>query len=532
MRLRADADLPYALETIGTGAPVTTQRLRAVELALAGKTAEEIAAGSGLPAARVEQVIENVIARGTAALYLNFEEVVPLPDGITEATFGVRVQELIRRTPPDVGVRTSHWTQSIVAEYVVQQGWVPDVSATQMQTLIWKTMGENRPPSYSDDDKVPEGGGASSGKNLRGTLLGLGISIVFAGFIALGWTQQGFSLGLVAGTLFVALFVFVMLVATLKALAELRVKRSLSRVAAPVWAVEARKAAVAAAAAEPVHAHPVRPLPAIKMVHAYALPACGWETRAGALTDAANALGKPPTPVQYLWVFAAQNDQRSLETEGWPQIGPVHLLVNATSLTLNQLAGGGAQKLIARDEDGLKTRLAAVDEKAGEYQRPDLFMTMSLGGKHPYRGYPIHTMLCADAVWQAAFEGYASRCRLAVVNLSGFNPQHPGLGFEVRHLFAGGPPQQFVFLYSPGTLADAAIDCVLDLWQKLEAEPASLPELLFVRVPDSQDAGYGLQFGGMPMGTGWLAKIQLAREGAYVPVAGRIVEYLRKTAAA
>jgi hypothetical protein len=112
------------------------------------------------------------------------------------------------------------------------------------------------------------------------------------------------------------------------------------------------------------------------------------------------------------------------------------------------------------------------------------------------------------------------------VNLSGYNPSHPGLEYEIRHLFSGGPPARFVFVYERTTDADAVISGVLDLWSRLESEPAKVSQLLFLRIPDSQDVGYQMQFQKAIPGTGWMAKAFLDREGEYVPIAPRIVNYM------
>jgi hypothetical protein len=205
----------------------------------------------------------------------------------------------------------------------------------------------------------------------------------------------------------------------------------------------------------------------------------------------------------------------------------VHLLLNSTALPIQQLVGA-RKKLLVEDAAMLERMVGAYSDAPGTFDQPELFFLMSLGTKRPYRGYPIHTLVCNDATWQAGFGAMADRCGVAVVNLSGYNPSHPGLEYEVRHLLAGGPPKQFVFLYERLTDADAVISSVLALWARLDGEPARTPSLLFVRVPDSQDVGYSVQFHKAITGTGWLAGIHLQREGPYVPVAGRIMRHLSR----
>jgi len=274
------------------------------------------------------------------------------------------------------------------------------------------------------------------------------------------------------------------------------------------------------------------PPPPITILHAASLPPAPWNL--DLLSDTTNALGQPPLKILYLWVFAAQADQGGYETQGWPQIGPVHLLLNATALRIGQLTGN-LDKLLVADQSTLDATIAAYDDRAGTYKRPMLFV-MGAVGKYFYRGFPIHTLVCNDEVWKPAVHQLAARCDLAVVNLSGFNPSHPGLEYEILHLLSGGPPRQFVFLYERYTDADAVISMVLalwdDLWSRIDPRPATTPELLFLRVPDSQNIGYALQFQPPGKKPGWIVRSMIDREGEYLPIAPRILTYLNSRAAA
>jgi hypothetical protein len=252
------------------------------------------------------------------------------------------------------------------------------------------------------------------------------------------------------------------------------------------------------------------------------LPPTPWHT--DTITDTANALGLPPLRVLYLWVFAAQTDQGGFETEGWPQLGSVHLLLNSSALSVRQLAGS-ISKFLVDDQAKLDDTIRGYSDKADTYERPLLFVDGALG-KRPYNGYPIHTLVCNDTVWKPAVHQLAARCDIAVVNLSGYNPNHPGLEYEIHHLLSGGPPSKFFFIYERTTDADAVVTSVLDIWSHLEAAPAVMPELIFMRVPDSQDVGYTMQFRKATIGTGWLANVHLEREGEYIPIAPRILTYL------
>ena len=64
------------------------------------------------------------------------------------------------------------------------------------------------------------------------------------------------------------------------------------------------------------------------------------------------------------------------ETHGWPQIGPVHLLLNCSALPLQQLRRAKDSLLIG-DAAALASRVATYNDVADTYERPQLFSTMS-----------------------------------------------------------------------------------------------------------------------------------------------------------
>jgi hypothetical protein len=510
--MRVRADLPFVKETIGTGAPITLKRATAVRMALEGASGAEIAGAVGLNEARVGQVLENAIASGPAALYPAFDEIVSLPEGMSEAQLWEILHPLMRSTPPSHGVKTAAWTPVLLAEYLVHEGTLEDASSKQIGEMIHRLgRSEEQSPGYSASDKDDP----SQKERWWGPSLGLLMASVMLGFLV---ASKSFS---IPAYLILGLVFLLFLLMAIKQLQEQWLKLAIRRKNKEVWAVKAL------AERPTVTVNHGWALPKVSIVHALGLPETGWKT--DGMTDAANAMGRTPARVLYLWVFAAQEDQRGFETEGWPQIGPVHLLLNTKALTINQLARG-VKNLYVQDEAMLTRAIGGYADAPGDFKRPELFALVSTGAQAKYRGYPIHTLVCVDGVWQAAFHQLAERCEVAVVNLSGYNPIHPGLEYEMRHLLSGGGPRRFVFLYAPTTDADGAIESVLGIWQRLDVPTASVEELIFVRVPASQDVGYNLQFQTAVRGTGWLANIHMGREGEYVPVAGRILGYLEASA--
>ena len=508
--LRAQADAPHALATIGTGAPSTAKRAAALQRALGGEDIPAIAAAVHLSEARVAQVLENVLTSGLPALYPTFVEEVPLPDGMTGPIFWKILRPLLESSPSSHKIRAGKWNPAFLLELLITQGTLEDLSNSCLAEIIRFYIDPEMAKNsfrfeYVDSGHTPPSTNSSIWPNV------FALAIVLLIF-ALG-ISQGIHLMAFIGGFFTFFFGF----SLIKSLLEIRLLRR-------VIAHNKKHAAVPSASPlQPVEPpHPSipnsAPPPPITILHTAGLPAVPWKL--DLLSDTTNTTGQPPQSILYLWVFAAQTDQGGFETQGWPQVGPVHLLLNATALTLGKLMGN-LDKLLVSDQPTLDATIAAYDNRVGTYTRPMLFVMGALG-KYDYRGYPIHTLVCNDAVWKLAVHQLAARCDLAVVNLSGFNPTHPGLEYEILHLLSGGPPRQFVFVYERYTDADAVITSVLEAWSRLESPPAVTPELLFIRVPDSQNVGYSVQF----KRPGWAARTLMASEGEYLPVAPRIIAYL------
>lgn len=504
--LRALADLDHALATIGTGAPGTVRRGKAVQMALAGSDEAVIATVVGLSEARVTQVLQNLLSAGLGALYPSFVESILLPKSLSRGQLWDIVWEAIRTPPPDKGVKAAAWNPAIVVDYLVHTGTLEDTSVSDIAGLIRQCMDADQKPVTFEFTDSMHSAGAPPG--LKGALLFLAIAL---GMLAIGiWQGQIFLL------LFASIVTLLAGNQVVKQILEKRLLRS-------VVVKQTTPSAEPITADAPTAPTTPWPEPNFRIRHALSLPAV--EVNLESISDERNALGERPLRVLYLWVFASQHDQGGFETEGWPQLGPVHLLLNSTALSVGQLARSPKDLLVA-DQETLDRTIARYIDASGTYDRPHLFVDGALG-KRVYRGYPIHTLVCNDLVWKPAVHQLAARCDLAVVNLSGYNPSHPGLEYEIRHLLSGGPPSQFVFVYERTTDADAVISGVLDLWSRLDREPAKVAGLLFLRIPDSQDVGYQMQFQKAMAGTGWLAKIHLGREGEYVPIAPRIVSYLK-----
>lgn len=518
--LRARVDLDYALVTIGTGAPVTVKRASVIQMALRGETLPAIALATGLSEIRAEQIVENVLSAGVAALYPSFVETVHLPERMTEKTLSNTIFQFITSAPSNHGMKFQIWSPASLVDFLVFEKILADSSISHIQRVIkenidFGTLFVAFRYTVSNEDVYP--------RNLpwwpyTGLILGAGIDAVGVALWQGGDARIPITL-ILLGTLFACLCLANIIQKALdrKLFARLTVKKAVP--GPPVIAARA-----------PAVASPVNglPSPRVILLHALSLPPTPWNVNA--INKTSNALGRPPVRVLYLWDYAAQCDQRSFQTQGWPQIGPVCLQLDGSVMTVLQLLEG-MWSFSSSDQKGLDFHIENCwNRRVTTVRRGILGIYLDTPRTRPHIGYSIEVLECDDVQWKPTFQHLAARSDLIIVNLSGYNPRHPALAYEIDHLLRGVPPTRFAFLYDRTTDADALIKSVLDAWSRLEIPPGSpvpsTPELIFIRIPDSQPVGHLLQFSRAGFGTKWLAGFSTRREGPYLPIAGRIFNYL------
>ena len=584
---RCRADLEHPLLSIGTGCHITIKRATALEMALDGADPATIAPAVSLSEARVRQVLANVQAFGMEALYPRFEETLLMAKPLDEkALWKKSILPDLKSAPQGKGIPGEKWRPSTVTDYLVQSGAVEDASISQISAIIARFKDKRSKVS------IEIGGGSldlsgelqftfaepetTSHKRIAPFELSWGF--MFAMALLFLWIFSSYPstnmspLMRWGGGLFMglgAIVIFLTLVKqtlewwllqrvlaatpganpdslTASALLKTWVRRDIlgrpvngkvavrsARSILVKWLqnnVPFMKPKRTAAASDVVQGtNPINPMsaPPLKILHSESLPSTPWEI--GNMTDARNALGEPPIRTLYLWVFEAQGSQKICETQGWPQLGPVHMLLNATALPLKQLVHA-SKNLLLRDPESVDREIATYTDSAGTYARPTLFEQLGVLKGTTYEGYPIHTPVCTDGSWEHALHTLAKRCDLAVVNLSGYDPTHPGLEYEIHHLLSGGPPRQFFFIYDYGTDADAVIESVLDVWSRLTNPPASAPTLLFLRTGNAENDEYEAQFRSRRETKTAMKKYFGEKAAGYVPVAGRAAAYVRQSA--
>jgi hypothetical protein len=554
---RAQADCEAPALTFGTGAQSTRKRALAVLMALEGASLEQIAPAAALSPHRVFQALTHAAAQGFAALYPTFAENLDGPDDPGTNDLWAVLQPILVEPPSKQGSRIERWTPLSALDCLIHLGKIEDSSAGRIEQVIkqfayqpngdqWVTYAEKSEEKKKKHLKMKIeiggieteiGGDEQEAIPLRFEIAEKPVSQVREG--SLGWyalmlvflafgivllfeahASMADSEGLAAlleyifGGLFTLLTVFMFY----RVLEEAKLARAMF---GPGWRKNTIPKKADGALLPTVRASAAQ----IIVHHAEALPPMPWNI--AAISDTANAAGMKPIPIMYLWVFQAHSkEQWVYETHGWLQTGPVNLLMSPSSLSLSALRH--AKDHLVRGNADLEKMMAQYTAAAGDYPRPLLFFNgPGIGKQKPYRGYPIHTPVCTNAMWQAVFQHLTEKSELAVFNLSGFSPEHPGIEFELKHVMSSELPRHWVFMYDRLTDADAAMDGVLRLWEGLDHKGRNR-RLIFLRYAEPQIVGYGNQFHGKRsrLGTAF-SETFLEDEGAYRPVAGSVIQLVQ-----
>jgi hypothetical protein len=557
-RCNADCEVPDA--AVGTGAQSTRKRALAVQMALEGKSLDAIGQATSLRSVCVQQVLTNFAEHGFSALYPTFKETVNTEEDPTlQALWGL-ILPLLKEHPYSHGYRISRWTPEAVLDCLIHEEKLDDSSVHRIMEAAepWVTYSidghaslkekrgnyvhlfrwkikygeeEVETPLYYSPLERKEPSHADSKQSLHASLVLLGVGVGFALGAYFG--------GGIAARLLCMTFAIVLIWGSIFSVRRWRAERSLAKAmfGKEVYRkpkLEQASSGTSAATATTTNMESnvttasdeiLAPLPEIVIRHANMLPRTEWNVKA--LSNTANAAGSEPVSIVYLWVFQAHSkEQWVYETHGWPQAGPVHMLLNGAAMR-SVGAVQDAMKNLLHDRESVARAVAEFKDAAGNYPRLGLFpgaVSLIEGKEKHYQGYPIHTLVCTNEVWQHAFQACAERSHFAVFNLSGYQPGHPGIEYEVAQVLRAGQPKHFAFMYDRHTDADAAIDSVLRVWQRLPQHSGKREVLVFLRYQDGQIVGYGKQFGNNPS---WTQRDSVIEEGEYHPIAAAVIESVR-----
>jgi hypothetical protein len=173
------------------------------------------------------------------------------------------------------------------------------------------------------------------------------------------------------------------------------------------------------------------------------------------VTLGANVLGQPPLRIAYLRLFENQPRIRTFMQSAWRELGHVHLLRSASSVTpaeLRSLRRGREGDLRFIDSPGLvhahlDRRRDAVDNRRIAAIRGVGPSTIWTFGR--YGGYRPRALLCHGAFWKDAVDILLGCVDLVVLDLSGLTEQNAGTLHELRRILDRVPLQRVVFLADP-----------------------------------------------------------------------------------
>lgn len=506
IRERADADCAASRWTAGTGAQSTRKRALAVEMAMGGAAVEAIRAATALSEQRVRQILANFDAHGVATLYPTFEEPLGEPSVYALAQM---LRDVLEKSPQDHGYDIGReWLPASLLDHLVQTGAIEDSNlipiVVALSTLDWRKAKDEGQFSWESSWQYE----ARMVHRDAGCLLVLFvvalIPMLLGGVFMFSRSCAMIPIGAIL-LLIGGLAMWTSVYWLLRNSREQKFLRSMTTKASQAGAWKPPEGAVAQAASPPT----------VVIRHVNTLPPTTWSLEA--ISEASNATGAKPVSILYLWVFQRITRHLVFQSHGWPQVGPVHLLLNTEALNLSDIRRG--LKLLTEDRAELTAALARLTNAPGLLPFPKLY-----GAFHgKYRGYPINTLVCTDAVWRDAFQELASRSDLAVFNLSGYTREHAGIEYELFHVLNGGIPRSLVFMFDTETDADAAIDWVLRGWEKFAGAKRAATPLVFMRYGFAQNFGYALQFRETIVR-------QLGQAGfgesTYQPIAGSVADFL------
>lgn len=136
------------------------------------------------------------------------------------------------------------------------------------------------------------------------------------------------------------------------------------------------------------------------------LPEPAWEP--GSVTAGRNALGFAPQRVLFLWPFARPMNLRAqVIGHGWPQIGPVQILLRPGLKLLRRCLGS---------MDEVYAELSQLSEEPGRQKAPQL----RIGDGHwgSYYGYPVHPLTVDGSIWQDVISALIGKCDLFVADMT------------------------------------------------------------------------------------------------------------------
>jgi hypothetical protein len=165
-----------------------------------------------------------------------------------------------------------------------------------------------------------------------------------------------------------------------------------------------------------------------------------------------NVFGLPPLRIVYLRLFDNQPRIRTFLQGAWRELGHVHLLRSASSVTAAELRALRRRELpfIERPAQlyaALDPRLDSTEDRSFAAIRnvaPSMVWSFDR-----YGGYRPRALLCHGSFWKNALEIVLSHVDLAVLDLSGLTEDNGGTLHELQRIVDRVPIQRVIFIADP-----------------------------------------------------------------------------------
>ncbi|WP_031172726.1 hypothetical protein [Streptosporangium roseum] len=201
------------------------------------------------------------------------------------------------------------------------------------------------------------------------------------------------------------------------------------------------------------------------------------------VSAAHNVFGHPPLSIVYFRLFENELRVRDFVKGAFRRCGYVHLLRSAASVRLSELMrvrrdGTIGELFIASD----RRMQRELDARPREPLPRGFRVIRGTGGRGVRvwdfkGGYPMSTYLCHGAYWKRAVDTLLDLADLVVIDLSGFQRENIGTGYELQRVIDRYPIHRVVVLADTGSDTRYLATHIRHAWSRM--------------APDSPNAGDG-----------------------------------------
>ncbi|MEV4224232.1 hypothetical protein [Nonomuraea sp. NPDC049725] len=175
------------------------------------------------------------------------------------------------------------------------------------------------------------------------------------------------------------------------------------------------------------------------------------------VTAERSVFGRPPLDIAYFRLFENELRVRDFVKGAFRRCGHVHLLRSAASVSYSELARArrtGTLKNLFITSD--RRMLRALGARSTE-PLPSGFRTIRGTGGKGVRvwdrkgSYPMSAYLCHGSYWKRAVDTLLELADLVVIDLSGFQKENVGTGYELQRVIDRYPVHRVVVLADTGS---------------------------------------------------------------------------------